>query len=122
VADLDCNHTGHIVIDVWLSKAAHEESKAPTCQYTFSDTHNGVEVNQDLEGIELTNMPADGETPVNWITADVEVEDIVSTRTAGSALVCGPLLDNEGALDTKTKLKAENEGGEVGATISTHAE
>jgi hypothetical protein len=122
--DLDCGDgAAHIQIDVWFSKAAHGENKTPTCAYTFSDTHEGKAVNQDLAGIELTNKAAGEGTPANWITADVDVTGIVSTRVIGSTLLCGALLDKAGALQTKVKLKAETEGGqEIGATISTHAE
>jgi hypothetical protein len=120
--DLDCDDgKAHIQIDFWLSKAAHEENKTPTCAYTFSDTHENKSVNQELEGIELTNIPGGGATPKNYITADVDVTGIVSTRVVGSTLLCGALLDKEGTLNTQARLKAENEGGqEVGGTISTH--
>lgn len=120
--DLDCGDgAAHIQIDVWLSKAAHEEGKTPTCAYTFSDTHEGKSVNQELEGIELTNIPGGGATPKDYITADVDVTGIVSTRVIGSTLLCGALLDKEGTLNTQARLKAEDElGAEVGGTISTH--
>jgi hypothetical protein len=120
--DLKCGHTGHIVIDVWLSKHNHETNATPNCSYTFSDTHEGKTVNQSLKGVDLTNEPADPpETDVNFITAHVGVEGIVSTRTHGTTLLCGKATDAAGKLTALVKLKAEDElGNEVGATISTH--
>jgi hypothetical protein len=124
VTDLDCNDgAAQIEIELWLSKASHEEKKAPTCAYTFSDTHEGKPVNQALTGIELANKAAGGGASVNWITADVEIAGIVSTRTVGSTLICGALLDGTGNLHTKASLKAENKAeDEVGGTVSTRAE
>lgn len=82
--DLDCDHEGHILMELWTSEASHKEGKAPLCAYTFSDTHEGTAVNQDLGEIELTNKAAGGETAVNWITADVELAGIHSTRTVAA--------------------------------------
>jgi hypothetical protein len=123
-ADFICGHgSDHTRIEVWLSKASHEEAKAPTCAYTFGDTHENKPVNQNFEGIQVTNKAASSPegTPVNWFAVDVDIDGIISTRTAGSTLVCGSLLDKGGELHAKTRLKLDNEDGEeVGATISTH--
>lgn len=111
VASLTCNEGGHATITVKNAEGG------TVCQYSFTN-----EGNEGLNTIELTNEAAGEETPKDWGEADINVTGIDSTRTAGSAFVCGPATDENGALEGDWALKG-TDGEEqlpTGLTVSTH--
>ncbi len=86
------------------------------CTYEFTSANN-----QNLTGIDLTNIAAHGSTPKDYITADIDIQNqINSKRVAGSAVVCGTETDHVGDLTAKVKLKGTDSlGADVGITVST---
>lgn len=97
---------------VYTSETKHTEG-VPICVWEYT-TQEG------LQTVELTNEPAAGSTPKDWLRAHVEIGGIVSKRIFGSALLCGSEIDSNGTLKGEVELKGENEAGEpVGITVST---
>lgn len=114
-AGLECtNENDHAIINVY--NGAHEAENI-VCQYTFNETGN-----EDLDTIKLTNEPAGEGTPEDWVRAHIELSNIHSTRTVGSAFVCGGATDNEETtLEGEWELKGTNNAEEAtGLTVSTH--
>jgi hypothetical protein len=111
---LICPPGQSVQIHVYASHANHTTG-VNLCRYDFSpQTFGGT--------IDLTNEPANGPsgTPKDWITAHLDFENIVSTRTIGSALICGVEHDTAGQMHGVITLKGTNlDGDDNGITIST---
>ncbi len=114
IADLKC--TGFIKrVEIHTYSNAHNHiTNQVKCTYEFTEANN-----QNLTGIDLTNIAAHGSTPKDYITADIDIQNqINSKRVAGSALICGKETDHVGDLSASVKIKGTN-AGDVGITIST---
>ena len=113
-ADLNCTTPGDKAYIHIYSSAANHASNTVLCTFEFGEQSG-------LPGIDLTNKAAGGTTPNNWVTAHIDVEKIVSKRTAGSTLICGSENDSAGTLEGLAEIKGKNHAGEPrGITISTH--
>jgi hypothetical protein len=85
------------------------------CAYEFK-TQTG------LGTVDLTNEPAGGETPKDWIRAHIDISGIVSKRIFGSSLLCGGVEDATGTLTGEAELSGTDaDGNASGITISTDA-
>lgn len=114
-ADLKCPAGKQVVIHAYISETQHKNSpNSPSCQYTFGETGN-----QGLGTIDLTNKEAGPETPKDWILADINVGEVDSKRTIGSALLCGPENHTTGTLIGEAILKGTKGGEPAGITVST---
>jgi hypothetical protein len=113
ISHLECPVGKVVELHVYSSHANHT-SGTSLCTYHFGAQNNKTEVS-------LTNKPIElPKTPKDWVTADITVGQIVSTRTSGSELLCGKELDNEGTLHAFAKLKGTNHAGDPrGLTMST---
>jgi hypothetical protein len=80
---LECGETP-LKIEVWLSQTSHDEGKAPACKYEFAQQ-------KAVPGVGYSTV---GEGNERGINIDLGVKELVSTRTAGLGLVCGPLVEN----------------------------
>ena len=116
--DLSCPSDDEAHIKVYASHHNLTTGIA-TCEYSLGDEHEGVPVNQGLGHLDLTNKPADSETPKDWIEAHIDISGIHSRRTGG-ALYCGSSTSANGTTEGSLSLKATDvEGAPVGATLST---
>jgi hypothetical protein len=112
ISHLECPGTNVVEIHVYSSENNHTAGVS-LCTYHFGPQNNKSEVS-------LTNKGAGGVTPKDWITADITVGGIVSTRTSGSELLCGNELDLTGTLHATVELKGTNHASESrGITMST---
>jgi hypothetical protein len=102
------------VIETHIYSSAHNHATGLSlCTYHVGAQSNKTEIS-------LTNKAAGGTTPKDWITADITIGGIVSTRTSGSELLCGNELDNAGTLHATAELKGTSHVGlPAGITIST---
>lgn len=96
---------------IYLNHEAHTK-ESPACIYEYL-TQEGLDI------VDLSNEVASGETPKDWIRAQINIEGIVSKRIAGSALLCGPENHSTGSIIGEGQLKGESEGTPRGITIST---
>ncbi len=72
-----------------------------------------------LGTVELTNKPAEETTPKDWVTADMEIQNVLSKRTSGPALICGAEILSW-TFRAEIALKGTNlEGSPTGITIGT---
>jgi hypothetical protein len=112
ISHLECPALKVAEIHVYSSHNNHTVGVS-LCTYHFGAQNNKTEIS-------LTNKAAGGTTPKDWITADITVGGIVSTRTSGSELLCGNELDNAGTLHASAELKGTTHaGGAAGITMST---
>jgi hypothetical protein len=112
ITHLQCPAGKMIETHVYSSHANHTAGIS-LCTYHIGPQTNKTEIS-------LTNQAAGGITPKDWITADITIGGIVSTRTSGSELLCGKELDNAGTLHATAELKGTNHlGGAAGITMST---
>jgi hypothetical protein len=79
-----CGGESELVIKLWLSKISKEEGKEPTCMYEF-------EQQELVPGVGYSTV---GEGNERGINIDLGVEELVSTRTKGSTLLCGAAVAN----------------------------
>jgi hypothetical protein len=113
ISHLECPPNKVVEIHVYSSHNNHTAGTS-LCTYHFGT------VNINKTEVSLTNKAAGGTTPKDWITADITVGGIVSTRTSGSELLCGNELDNAGTLHASAELKGtDHAGGAAGITMST---
>jgi hypothetical protein len=112
ITHIECPVGKVIETHVYSSHANHTAGVS-LCTYHIGAQNNKTEIS-------LTNQAAGGTTPKDWITADITVGGIVSTRTSGSELLCGKELDNEGTFHATVELKGTTHaGGAAGITMST---
>ncbi len=116
IADLECEKLIKKVILKTFSNTHNQTTEIVQCAYEFTAANN-----QNLTGIDLTNIAAHGSTPKDYITADIDIQNqINSKRVAGSALVCGQETDHVGDLTARVKIKGTDSlGADVGVTVST---
>lgn len=124
ISSLHCNDANsHIVVHAYINHEQHTNTpNAPSCQYTFTDWTNGLATqhNQNLTTLDITNKAANPPvTEKNYLELHLGVENIVSTRTLGSALLCGVATHTEGKLVGTGHVKASSGGKPAGITIST---
>jgi hypothetical protein len=115
-ATLECENAGdEVEVHIYTSHTNHTSNTA-VCRYRFPE--------QAVDGhINLTNIPAGGETPEDWIHGHIEVEGITSYRNGGTGgvITCGTNEDSAGELEGEAVLKGTDEEEEpTGITISTH--
>ncbi len=118
VSGLECADPNEKVeIHVYNNHTDHTAGTSQ-CTYTFGEQGN-------KNTIELTNKPAEGETPKDWVTADINVGGIVSTRPNntthghGGLLSCGAENHTTGTLVGQASLKGtDDEENYVGVTVS----
>jgi hypothetical protein len=115
ITHIECPVGKVIETHVYSSHANHTAG-VPLCTYHVGPQTNKTEIS-------LTNKEPGGTTPKDWITADITIGGIVSTRTAGSELLCGKEFDNAGTLHATVELKGTNHAGEArGITMSTKSD
>jgi hypothetical protein len=111
-ADLTCPVGQGVEIDFYLTHNEYTEGKN-MCQFKFWPQSG-------LTTIKLTNEAGGEEGSKDWIRADVEIKNITSQRTKGSAVVCGPENSTVGTLTGEAKLSGTSEFGSAnGITLST---
>ncbi len=116
VTDLECEGPIKKVETHTYSTTHNHATGIVQCTYELTAANN-----QNLTGIELTNIAPHGSTPKDYITADIDIQNqINSKRVAGSAVVCGTETDHVGDLTAKVKFKGtDGDGSDVGITVST---
>ncbi len=110
ISDVVCPVGASITVDVYTSHNNH------TANTTLCKIH--VPAQTGLKTITLTNQAAGGTTPKNWVSANINITGITSTRT-GSAL-CGAEHSATSALHGGAELKGTTVPGGAanGVTIS----
>jgi hypothetical protein len=112
--DIECKVLNdHIDVHIYANHENH--TKVPPvdlCTYQFS-------AQTGLATIDLTNEPAGGITPKDWILAHVTIAGVKSKRVAGTALNCGAENGTNAKVTGTVILKGENHAGAAtGITIS----
>ena len=103
---LDCNHTGNVKITAALG-----------CTITFSDTHGGNTVNQNLLGVKYTNGVSG-----KWdVKVDVTVDKIHYTATEACGFFGIPTTGNDTFLTQTVTVKGYSDAAhtkQVDVTVS----
>jgi hypothetical protein len=97
---------GKVIETHVYSSHANHTAGVSLCTYHVGPQTNKTEIS-------LTNNAAGGITPKDWITADITIGGLVSTRTSGSELLCGKELDTAGTLHASVELKGTSHIGEA---------
>jgi hypothetical protein len=120
--DLTCMPSGDVQIDIYkagtpTTAAAHENTNNFLCGYTLQNQSY-------FKTIKLTNKEADEMTPKDWVTADINLEGIISKRVDGTSnIVCGGENDFAGTMTGTMTLKGTNAAQEPnGITVTTEAQ
>lgn len=116
ITKLECPEEAEATITVY-SGSEHSEEEI-VCRY-------GLPEQEFLAKFDLTNEKANvaEKTPDDWILVHGGLEEVTSTRTMGSALLCGPEHDESGSLlvDWVVKATDANKNG-INVTIDTDPE
>ncbi len=119
ITNVHCSVLGDkIEIHVYNNHTDHTAGTAQ-CTYTLPEQTNKTTIH-------TTNKAAGEQTPKDWITADINVGGIVSTRPNntthghGGILSCGSENHTTGTLVGQAVLKGtDDEGNDNGITVST---
>jgi hypothetical protein len=112
--DLVCPGTNKVEVHVYESAAKH------TAGTSMCTTKTPAQSN--LQTIDLTNEPANAETPKDFLVGHLNLTNITST-SEGSAFLCGAAHNATMTLTGTIRLKADNANGEPqGVTISDDVE
>jgi hypothetical protein len=110
VFDIVCSGSNRIEVHNYLNAANHTANNSLCTMIIPAQT--------GLKTVALTNEAASGETPKDWIKADINVTGVTTIRT-GSAL-CGAEHLATGTLEGSAELKGTTAAGAAnGITIST---
>jgi hypothetical protein len=113
VTDVKCPAGQQIEIHVYANATAHAEGKT-TCKYKVGEAGN-----TGLGITDITNEPAGGTTPKDWLKVHIKLAKLVSSAE-GSPLICGSAHDTEGTMDGEGEIKGTDKDGKPnGITVST---
>jgi hypothetical protein len=112
--NLACEVGKQVEVHVYENAAKHTASTSMCTTKTPAQSN--------LQTIDLTNEPANGETPKDFLVGHLNLASITST-SEGSAFLCGAAHNATATLQGTTRLKADNIAGEPqGLTISEGGE
>jgi hypothetical protein len=116
-ASLICPANKTIEIHVYANETDHKNN-IPKCTITIYGSSD-EDRNTDRKHIDVTNEPAGGITPKNWLLGHITLTGIQDAEDK-PGLICGPAESTTTTLTGTSRIKAkDSEGKDTGITIST---